>query len=506
MTLLLAFTIALCTSLLLTPVARTVAQRLGVVDSPDGQRKLQATPVPLWGGVAVYCGLCAGLAAAMLVRVPGQPIPARLPLLLTISGGLLGLVGLVDDAHNLRARTKLLLQICAVSPLVMAGFFPLRVILLGAELSLGWLGPVVMLFWLVACVNALNLLDGLDGFASVVGITVAAGVAAVGLLSGNFAAAVAAVALAGGILGFLPFNLPPASIYLGDAGSMMIGLTLGALCMQATDITGETFVAVVPLAIMSVPLWDTIMAVVRRRLRGMPIGEGDRAHLQHRLITRGLTIPQALCFVSFLCLTAGGAVVLGIRAGWELLAPLGAVAIVGVLAATQTFGQHELGLLRRVAAAWTVSSLAPLALPMRYQGVKLKRLLVRLDLNGAWALFIQILDLLECHSAELAFSDDCRIAPRSYRLEDHDTANSQYGECESVLVVAVGSMYGPKCELRVTYRQSGDRHIFHAACLADVLHVFAASFLRLAMTGASLPVLHVVSDAHGPGATARRAA
>lgn len=508
MTLLLAFAVALCTSFVLTPLARAVARWFGIVDRPDGRRKLQSIPVALWGGVAVYCGLCAGLAAAMLIHVPEEPIPARLSILLMLSSGLLGVVGLVDDAHNLRARSKLCLQVVAVSPLVCAGFFPERVIVLGAEFSLGPLGPAIMVFWLVACVNALNLLDGLDGFASAIGVALAAAVAAIGLMCGNFAAAVAAIALAGAILGFLPFNLPPATIYLGDAGSMMIGLTIGALSMQATDLTGESCVAVVPLAIMAIPLWDTSMAVARRRLRGISIGEPDREHLQHRLVSRGLTNLQAILFASLLCAAGGGAVLLAIRAEWELLAVAVAASIFSVLAATRLFGEEELGMLRRAAAAWTVATAAPLALPMRYQGVKLRRHLRGFDMDQAWDFCIQIAKMLECRSLELAFSDDSRFPPRTYRADTAAANQVADGpESESTVSVTLGGPSGLKCDLCVSYRKAGSRNAFYAACLADVLHAFAKRFHKLAMAEAAGPVLQMHSDDRQQAAAiARRAA
>jgi UDP-GlcNAc:undecaprenyl-phosphate/decaprenyl-phosphate GlcNAc-1-phosphate transferase len=506
MTLLFAFTAALCTSLVLTPLARAVAHRFSMVDRPDGQRKLQSRPVALWGGIAVYCGLCAGLASATLVRSQGQPIPARLSLLVIVSGGLLGLVGLIDDTHNLRARSKLVLQIVAVSPLIFAGFYPRYALLLGMHFPLSWLGPLIMFFWLVTCINAMNLLDGLDGFASVVGIALSVVVAAVGLLSGNFAAAVAALALAGAIGGFLPFNLPPASIYLGDAGSMMIGLTLGALSMQVTDITGQTVVAVVPLAIMTVPLWDTAMAVLRRYLRGVPIGEGDREHLHHRLLARGLSNPQALMFVCLLCLYAGAAVLLAIRAEWELLSLLGAGTAVCALAATRIFGGEELGLLRRASAAWIVRGAAPLALPPRYQGIKLKRHLERLDLESTWSLLIRLTGYLQCSSAEVNCSDDVLFPPRMHRRPPrthrrntriqkraHEASHSEL----AISAVQVTSQ-GTQCEVRVQFHRSTTDAACHAACLAEVLSMFAEHFLRLTAAEVRRPVLRIHSDREEP--------
>ena len=197
-TLVLAFFASLTVSLLLTPATRAVARRVGAVDRPDGQRKLQVQPVALGGGIAVYLAFGFALLLAGLMRPAGETVPARLTVVLALSTGLLGLVGLLDDTLDLRPRRKLLLQFLAAAPVVLAGFFPTQITFFGYVWSAGWWAAPVALLWLVACANALNLLDGLDGFASTAGIALAVMVAVLAIACGNLAVAVAGLALAGG--------------------------------------------------------------------------------------------------------------------------------------------------------------------------------------------------------------------------------------------------------------------------------------------------------------------
>ena len=146
--------------------------------------------------------------------------------------GLVCLVGCVDDACDLNARFKLLLQIVAVLPVVLAGYSFDRTVVLGYPIELGWLGIPLTILWLVGCINAINLLDGLDGLASVVGISASLMMAIIAIQTGHAQVGVVALVLAGSLMGFLVYNLPPASIFLGDSGSMVIGLVVGVISIQ----------------------------------------------------------------------------------------------------------------------------------------------------------------------------------------------------------------------------------------------------------------------------------
>ena len=217
---------SLLSALFLTAAARLSAPRFGFLDRPDKVRKLHCRPTPLGGGSAVFLGVVVGL--AVLVTTPSgsaSVLGGHWPFLLTmiISGGTITTVGLVDDLRDLPVRWKLLGQLAASLILVAGGVLIDRVELFGGQFYLGLLAAPLTLFWVLGAINSVNLLDGIDGFATVQGILMLSAVAAI---AGGVQPHVTlvAVALLGGLLGFLAHNLPPARIFLGDAGSMLIGL------------------------------------------------------------------------------------------------------------------------------------------------------------------------------------------------------------------------------------------------------------------------------------------
>ena len=170
----LTFVVSFAASVLFTAVVRVVARRWGILDRPDGLRKLHKGPVPLWGGVAVYLACLLGL---LVARYGSFGIGERLDELtvaVAAAAGLVCLAGCIDDACHLRSGVKLTLQIGSVLPIVVAGYCAHRINAFGCEVQLGWLGAPLTLLWLVGCVNAINLLDGMDGLASTVGLFTAA--------------------------------------------------------------------------------------------------------------------------------------------------------------------------------------------------------------------------------------------------------------------------------------------------------------------------------------------
>lgn len=340
------FLITFASSLLLTPAARAAARRLGVVDRPDGKRKLQKQPVALWGGVAVYISLLVGLMVATWMADTQSSNLASLAWVLAGVAGFVCFFGALDDTLELNSRCKLLLQIVSTLPVVLAGFYVEKISVFGQPIELGWLGVPLTMFWLVGCMNAVNLLDGMDGLASVVGVSSAVMIALIAATSGSPHVALLAIALAGALCGFLAFNLPPASIYLGDSGSLLIGLVIGVLAFQGSMKASATLSITIPAVVMTIPMLDSVLAIVRRRFSGLRFDVADRGHIHHRLLDRGLSKWQALGVIGALCLTTGAAAAAATVIRNDALAWLVAVTMVVTLVRVRAFGHHELALVK----------------------------------------------------------------------------------------------------------------------------------------------------------------
>ena len=276
------FAAAFTTCLLVTPVVRKLALRLNIVDSPDKHRKLHQQATPLGGGVAVLLSFL-GVVAAVLIFSDSQRAEAAdnawFLFGIITSAVVLCAVGLLDDRHGLRGRQKLLGQVGAVCILLSSGLVIDSVQIFGSTFELGLLSVPFTMFWLLGAINALNLIDGVDGLATSVGIILSAAASVMAILTGHPTEAFLAMAVSGALCGFLIYNSPPASIFLGDAGSMIIGLILGALAIRSALKGPATVVLSVPTAILAIPIFDVSMAIVRRRLTGRSIYTTDRGSL-----------------------------------------------------------------------------------------------------------------------------------------------------------------------------------------------------------------------------------
>lgn len=256
---------ALVVTLVMTPVVAWVARRTGIVDRP-GALKVQEVPVAYLGGVAVLTGLLAALLA--------RPGAGRLLVPLVLAT----LLGLADDLADLDPRLRLACEvgIGAVAALCVPA-------------GPGLFGRVVTAVTVIGLLNAVNLLDGLDALASGVALVAALGFALVGPGPRPLG-----LALAGALAGFLVYNRPPARIYLGDAGAYLVGTALALLCATSlhAEPGGATWAAL-PL-LVAVPVTDTAVAILRRRLAGRPLLAGDRSHVYDQLVDRGASRPAAV--------------------------------------------------------------------------------------------------------------------------------------------------------------------------------------------------------------------
>jgi UDP-GlcNAc:undecaprenyl-phosphate GlcNAc-1-phosphate transferase len=343
-----------------TPVVRSLARRWGLVDVPDAHRKLHARGTPLGGGLVI-------LAATLCGSALGLASPATRALIRESDGTLIGFlgaalmlaaVGLLDDAKGLRGRQKLFGQIVAVTFLCWSGMTIERLRLFEWEIELGLLAVPVTVCWLLGAVNALNLLDGADGMAATVGLVISAALAIMAAAIGRPVEAAIAAALAGAALGFLLYNFPPASIFLGDCGSMLLGLTIGVLAIRSSLKGPATVAMAAPVALLAIPMFDCTAAILRRRLTGRSIYTTDRGHLHHCLLRRGAGPRGLLLWVGGLCAATAVGALTSVYWKNEPLAFFSAATVIVALVASRIFGFSELLLVVHRVATFANSLLA----------------------------------------------------------------------------------------------------------------------------------------------------
>ncbi len=278
----LGFALAVCT----TPLVARLARRMGVIDRPNERSVSQRENIPLLGGLAVAFGFAVALTTALLT-VEMRVDPLHLAGLVT-GGAVMIALGVWDDRAGLGAVGKFAGQIVAAVIAVSAGFQmghitdPITQTTYFRSPPVAWLAS---LLWIVGVTNALNLIDGLDGLATGVGAIICATLTIILWQAGEPFGVALGVALLGGLLGFLPYNFPPARIFLGDTGALFIGYTLALLALEGyRQVTVITFV--VPLLALAVPILDTAVSILRRARTGQNPFRADRMHIHHRLLAR----------------------------------------------------------------------------------------------------------------------------------------------------------------------------------------------------------------------------
>ena len=302
--------VALVVSLAVTPFVRLVAERMGLLDQPDTERKIHQQPVPRLGGVAIAIAFGAALGFAALatndLNAVGILRPNRAPAILA-GAGLLVVVGIIDDVRGMRALVKLFWQIAAAVLAFAMGLSLERLHLPQGTLDLGILALPVTVIWIVAVINAINLIDGLDGLATGVVLT-ALGAFALLAASDGVDPTLPIIAAAGGAaIGFLAYNLHPASIIMGDTGSMFLGFVVGAVSISLIQDGVAPQPPWVPIIALAIPLADMVWAIVRRSARGDPFFVADRGHIHHQLLRAGLSQRDAMLILT--AVSAGLAVV-----------------------------------------------------------------------------------------------------------------------------------------------------------------------------------------------------
>lgn len=325
----------------LTWIARQLAPKIGFLDRPDEHRKRQTHPVPLLGGLAIYIPFAAFFVVACILRQQSTWITNGMPIV--VSAGLCCAIGLWDDRFGMQAKTKFLLTVVAVLPAAM-GCAPLSVRAFQFEFELGMLAVPLTATWLIICTHVVNLLDGLDGLASTLGVSTMACIAVVGFAIGDSTLTLLAILAVVSISGFLVYNWPPAKIYLGDAGSLTIGLLCGALSASIFQVGGTTHI-VSTIGLLAIPVIDAIFAITRRGLEGRSIACADRGHIHHCFLSQGNSKTETLLTIGALSLCIAFASVLGFFCHRDFIVATVVLAAFLWLAVSGRFGRHEIGLI-----------------------------------------------------------------------------------------------------------------------------------------------------------------
>ena len=290
------------------PVAKAASIRLGIVAKPSSDRP-HKQPTALLGGVAVLAGFVVAIGlVGMLSGLPYHTIPWLAGFAVAMC-----LVGLLDDIVDLKPRHKLTLELAAICVLVWWGpqldFFPYHAV-----------NIALTIFWLVTATNAFNLIDGIDGLAAGVGIVAALSIAIVAGLHQHNGTMVAALAIAGALAGFMVFNFPPATVFMGDEGALAVGLVLGVLSIQASHFGEGSLPArlAMPLLALMVPILDTVTVTVTRLATGNPISRRGLDHSHHRLTRLGMSSASAAAALIVVQVIAGGcAIALSLVPGYD---------------------------------------------------------------------------------------------------------------------------------------------------------------------------------------------
>ncbi|AYD39194.1 undecaprenyl/decaprenyl-phosphate alpha-N-acetylglucosaminyl 1-phosphate transferase [Clostridium fermenticellae] len=289
-------------SALFTPIVKRIAISINVIDVPKDDRRVHKKPIPLLGGLAIYFSFIFTIilkAGALTSQEKGIIIGATI----IVIGGFL------DDKFDLKPWQKLLFQLGASIALILYGVMIFRITNPIANSNL-YINVKVFsipltIIWVVGITNALNLIDGLDGLAAGVAFISCITILIIALLNSRIEASVLTSILAGSILGFLPYNFNPASIFMGDTGAQLLGFLLAAISIEGAVKSAAAFAIAVPILALGIPIYDTLFAVIRRKINGKPIMQADKGHLHHRLLAMGLSQKQVVMIMYFISAVLG---------------------------------------------------------------------------------------------------------------------------------------------------------------------------------------------------------
>ncbi|MFT5874549.1 MAG: UDP-GlcNAc:undecaprenyl-phosphate GlcNAc-1-phosphate transferase [Clostridium sp.] len=293
-----------------TPLVRKFAIRVNAIDIPKDERRVHSKPIPVMGGLAIYIAFVLGTILYNGILTTSQ-------LGIIIGATIIVIGGIIDDIKDLRPKYKLLIQVLAAVCLLVSDvritiitnpfreFYP--------YLNIGWIYIPVTIIWIVGVTNAFNLIDGLDGLAAGIAFISSVTLMIVSILNGRLEPAFLTAVLSGAILGFLPYNFNPASIFMGDTGSQLLGFLLAAISIEGSIKSATAFIIAVPILAFGLPIYDTLFAMIRRKVHGKSIMQADKGHLHHRLMDMGLSQKQAVIIMYFISAVLGGIAIIAMN-------------------------------------------------------------------------------------------------------------------------------------------------------------------------------------------------
>lgn len=281
-TLWITFLVSFVLAFAMTPVAIKLAPKIGAIDVPKDGRRMHTKAMPRFGGLAIFTGTTISMTIFLTFdqRIIG----------IIVGGVLIYILGILDDLRNLPARVKFMGQICIAIIMYM---FDIRIEFITNFFGEGksYFGVVlcfiITILWIVGITNTVNLIDGLDGLAAGTSAIASLCIAYVAYIHGMYLVSGSMLALAGGALGFLPFNFYPAKIFMGDGGSLYLGFMLATLSILGPVKSATIVAVIIPVLVLGLPIFDTAFAIFRRMVNKRPIMEADKGHLHHRLMSLG---------------------------------------------------------------------------------------------------------------------------------------------------------------------------------------------------------------------------
>lgn len=346
------FMTALTAAFILTPMIRNAARRWEpLVDTPSAARHVHTVPIPRVGGVAVFTAFLLGVAAAFLFERRQQlEEAASLSFRFLLPCIAMFVLGLVDDIRRLRAGVKFVIEVGVAVwfHFAVQGITVLPNPLTGGAIELGLLGLPITVLWLVGVSNAFNLIDGVDGLSAGAALFATLTLAYVAASGDNIPLAVFLCALAGGTAGFLKYNFNPATVFMGDCGSLFIGFTLAGLAILHAQKSATIVTVAIPLLAFGLPIMETTLSIGRRFLAGKPLFEADRRHIHHQLLARGYSHRTTTILLYGLCAFFALVSLLAYSSPNRLLGLILLTLGVVVWIAVQHLGYHEFGEIGRV--------------------------------------------------------------------------------------------------------------------------------------------------------------